>query len=139
MTRSTPFTTGQDDGSSVGLDLRRPDRPARGRGASRYFIASGPAHSSPPRVAALACGGRCVCAGRRDSQSAAVISDPKTVGAGPAVAKYRRRATPFQSDALREGSEVLPCVVALHDRENDGSHHCDGGKVCREVGNVCRD
>lgn len=72
-------------------------------------------------------------------QSAAVDSNPRTCGAGPAVFKYRRRATPFQSDALREGSEVLPCVVALHDRENAGSHHCDGGKVCREVGNVCRD
>lgn len=139
MTRSTPFTTGQADGSSVGLDLRSPDRQARGRGASRHFIASGPAQISSPRVAALACGGRCVCAGRRDSKDAHTISYPKVRRVGLADIKYAREATPFQSDALREGSEVLPCVVALHDRENDGSHHCDGGKVCREVGNVCRD
>lgn len=95
--RSSSINTGQADGSSVGLDLRRPDRPARGRGASRHLlIASGPATSFPAMVAALACGGRCVCAGRRNSQSAAVDSSPRTVGVGLAVfTSIRRGAAPL--------------------------------------------
>ncbi len=42
MIAPSPTIAGQADGSSVGLDFRSPDRPARGRGASRHSSNSVP-------------------------------------------------------------------------------------------------
>ena len=42
------------------------------------------------------------------------------------------------SDALREGSEALPCVGSLHGSNHEASHVREVVKVCREFGNVCR-
>lgn len=110
MTAPSPDIAGQAIGSSVGLDFRWPDRPARGGDASRLFIASGPVPSSPRMVIALACGGRCVRAGRR-----ALIP----FGSNPLV--------PGGADARRRGAEFFvappnPWQDAAHDDVAEARH-----------------